>query len=554
MSTPRVIFPCAYFFLILILIGCSSPQAPVEVVKSGSTYNELVQFFNEWREFVSPEMIDGVPDYSITAMNRQQADLVAWKNKLNAFDTTGWPITHQIDWYLIWAEMNGLDFEHRVKQPWFRDPAFYVWFYPYATDVPEREGENIFGAVELPKFKQPLSAEDAATIAARFRKAPAVFNQARLNLTGNARDLWVLGARTIREQSEEFQKFAEVIKATYPDLASASLEAKEASDQFALWLDEKAPTKTGTSGVGKENYSWNLRNVHLIPYSWNDEVILMERELTRALSSMYAEAHQNRKLPKLQKANTAAQFDKLLEDAHRELMGFYDHEEIISMKGYMEPAMRNQIMKFTPSDELRGFFHEIHYRDPMPLNCHFFHWIELARLREEPNESPIRRQPLLYNIFDARSEGMATAMEELMMNAGLYKNRPRGRELVHIMTAQRAARGLGGLYQHGLEMNFDEATKYASKWVPWNLLPADGGTIQHEAHFYLQQPAYGTSYLIGKIEIDKLIAEYGRQRKDDFIMKEFMDEFSRVGEIPISLVYWQMTGDKSMLNAAVNIN
>ena len=87
--------------------------------------------------------------------------------------------------------------------------------------------------------------------------------------------------------------------------------------------------------------------------------------------------------------------------------------------------------------------------------------------------------------------------------------------------------------------------------MPWGLLPADGETIQHEEHFYLQQPAYGTSYIIGKIEIDQLIAEYARQRDGNFVMQEFMDEFSRVGEIPISLVYWQMTGDKSMLNAAI---
>jgi hypothetical protein len=241
----------------------------------------------------------------------------------------------------------------------------------------------------------------------------------------------------------------------------------------------------------------------------------------------------------------------MLEEAHLELMKFYEEQEIITIKDYMEPALRAQIAEFVPSDEIRGFFWEVHYRDPMPLNSHFFHWIELARIKEEPNESPIRQHASLYNIFDARSEGIATAMEELLMNAGLYKNRPRGRELVYIMLAQRAARGLGGLYQHGLEMDFDEATKYASKWVPWGLLPAAGETIQHEEHFYLQQPAYGTCYVIGKLEIDKLIAEYARQRNGKFVMKEFMDEFSRVGEIPISLVYWQMTGDKSMLNAVI---
>ena len=194
---------------------------------------------------------------------------------------------------------------------------------------------------------------------------------------------------------------------------------------------------------------------------------------------------------------------------------------------------------------------EITYRDPIVMRTHDYHWIELARMREEPNESPIRRTPLLYNIFDNRAEGMATAMEEMMMHAGLLDDKPRARELIWVLLAQRAARGLGGLYQHGLEMDLDQSTKFASKWTPWGLLPAAGGTIQHEEQFYLRQPGYGTSYLIGKIEIEKLIAEYARQRDGKFILKEFMDAFNRAGVIPVSLVYWQLTGDKSILEAAI---
>ena len=109
------------------------------------------------------------------------------------------------------------------------------------------------------------------------------------------------------------------------------------------------------------------------------------------------------------------------------------------------------------------------------------------------------------------------------------------------------------MYQHGLELDFDGATKYASKWVPWGLLPADGGTIQHEEQMYLQQPGYEGSYVLGKIQIDQLIAEYARQREGQFVWKEFMDKFNRVGIIPLSLIYWEMTGDKSMLNAAIEL-
>jgi hypothetical protein len=132
----------------------------------------------------------------------------------------------------------------------------------------------------------------------------------------------------------------------------------------------------------------------------------------------------------------------------------------------------------------------------------------------------------------------------------MLANRPRATELVYIMLAQRCARGLAGLYQHGQEMDFDQATQFASKWVPWGLLPADGGTIQHEEHFYIQQPAYGESYVTGKMLIDQLIAEYARQREGKFDLKAFMDEYNKVGIIPVSLIHWQMTGDKSILNRA----
>jgi hypothetical protein len=178
----------------------------------------------------------------------------------------------------------------------------------------------------------------------------------------------------------------------------------------------------------------------------------------------------------------------------------------MTVKPYMEPAMKAQISKFSPTDKIRGFFAEVDYRDPMPMRSHQFHWIDKAMQKIEPPESEIRREPTLYNIFDSRAEGLATAMEELLFGAGLYKNRPRAEELVWIMLAERAARGLGGLYQHGQEMNFDQATRFASKWVPWGLLPADGETIQWEEHFYLQQPGYETSYVSGKHQIDQLIA------------------------------------------------
>ena len=535
-------------FISGILFSCSKPET--SPAKSYKSYDDLVTLFKEWREFVKPKMTEGVPDYSKEAMAKQHAELPEWQKRLNSFDTTGWAIPQQVDWYLIYAEMNGLDFEHRVVRPWERDPAFYTWFFGSPSDVPEREGPNIYGAVDLQLLPSPITDSLAGVMASTLRKAPALYQQARTNLTGNARDLWNTGTRSMGESAEELSAYASQIRSQFPDLAAAAEEASKATAEFQSWLQAQASSKTGQSGVGKEEYSWNLKYVHLLPYTWEDERLLLERELHRSHSGLRLAEHRNRKLPKLEKANNEEAYRKLITDGVNEFMAFMDEGEFLTIKDYQKPAHMEQVRQFVPNDGLRGFFDEVDYRDPMPMRAHFYHWIDKARERIEPTSSPIRQVPLLYNIFDSRAEGMATAMEELVMNAGLLENRPRATELVYIMLAQRAARGLAGLYQHSGEMDFKQSTEFASKWVPWGLLPADGGTIQHEEQFYIQQPGYGSSYVVGKIQIDQLIAEYARQREGKFIWRSFMDDFEKRGIIPMSLLYWEMTGDKSMLEKA----
>ena len=60
---------------------------------------------------------------------------------------------------------------------------------------------------------------------------------------------------------------------------------------------------------------------------------------------------------------------------------------------------------------------------------------------------------------------------------------------------------------------------------------------------YLRQPAYGTSYLIGKIQIERLLADRRRQLGASFTLRRFMDEFDAAGLIPISLIRWELTGE-----------
>jgi uncharacterized protein (DUF885 family) len=184
----------------------------------------------------------------------------------------------------------------------------------------------------------------------------------------------------------------------------------------------------------------------------------------------------------------------------------------------------------------------VDYRDPEVMRTHGYHWFDKAWMERLPHSSPIRRGPLLYNIFNTRTEGHATGWEELMMQAGMFDARPRSRELVAILIAERAARALGELKMHANLATVEEASAFACANTPRGWLRMDGELVRSEQHLYLQQPGYGTSYLIGKIEIEKLLAERRRQLGEGFRMKQFMEELNSAGLIPASLLRWELTG------------
>ncbi len=540
-------------FVLSIVVGstvATSACGPPIPADRGGTHDGLVRLFEEWREFERPEFIDGVPDYGVAAMSSQHAELPDWLARLEALDPDRWRVAEQIDWHLVRAEMNGLDFDHRVRRPWARDPAFYVMIYEAESDVPAHEGPVIHGWIDLWTYGYPLSSADADELARRIGTIPELLDQAKVNLTGDARDLWLAGYRSFEAQSADLAALRENVAGTSAELDNAIAAARRATDEFRAWLESEAPSKTGPSGVGKENYTWYMRNVHLVPYSWEEQVTLMRRELARAHASLRLEENRNRDLPELERIASAEEYDERLSAAVTEYMRFLEEEGIHSIEPWMDPALRAVNGRFTPAapGEIRNFFQEVNYRDPVVMRTHMHHWIELARMREAPHPSPIRRVASLYNIFDARSEGLATGVEEMMMHAGLFDARPRSRELVWIMLAQRAARALSGLYLHGNEFTMEQAVDHAMRWTPRGWLP-DGDLVRGEQHLYLRQPGYGTSYLTGKIQIEELLAEEAIQRGEDFTLEGFFDDFFDAGVIPITLTRWEMTGSRDAILA-----
>ena len=517
----------------------------IAMAQNTSTYDDLLALFSDWREFESPPLLEGAPDYTVEQFAARRGEFEELKTRLQSFDIDNWPIPQQVDWHLVRAEMNGYDFNERVLQPWARDPAFYNTVWTDRSDVPAHEGPTHHALVELWTYKFPLAPEEARRLTAELRVIPPMMQQARKNLTGNARELWIAGIRDMRAQSVNLLELRETVGAAATDELQAAIEAaRVATDELVAWLEAQASHKTGPSGIGKENYSWYLRNVHLVPMSWDDEVRLMQRELARAWSMLKLEETRNRDLPPMIAAGTPEEYDALADDAIERIMAFLEEKEIVTLTDYMEPALVQHKGAFVPEERRNFFWITAHY-DPAPLFTHFYHWFELARMDREPHQSPVRQGALLYNIFDSRNEGTATAVEEMFMHAGLYDDSPRSRELVWILLAQRAARGLGSLYAHANEMTMKEAGNVHMEWTPRGWMKTEKDLLIFEQHLYLRQPGYGTSYVTGKYLLEQTLADYARQleqRGETFKLQLFFDRLNAIDSIPISLARWEMTG------------
>ncbi|OEK05545.1 hypothetical protein BFP71_10815 [Roseivirga misakiensis] len=517
---------------------------------ASKSYGDLVILFKDWRAFEHPPLLNGAPDYTAATFEKRHTEFKTLQSRLVSMDTAGWSTAEQVDYHVIWAEMNGYDFNYRVLKPWVRDPAFYKSLWMARSDVPAHEGPTHHGTTEIWTYDFPLTSETKTKLLKELEVIPSLNEQAKGNLTGNARDLWITGIRDIKAQSANLKTIrAWDGIASHEELTQAIDKAIASTDDFSEWLEEEGKSKTGPSGIGRDNYTWYLQNVHLVPLTWEDEVMILKRELARAWSALKLEEHRNRALPELKDANSPTAYDAMAEKSAKSFLNFLEKEDIVTVEPYWEPALRAHLGSYVPREKRNFFLIGMHY-DARPLYSHFYHWFELARMDNEPHKSEVRRGPLLYNIFDSRNEGTATAVEEMFMDSGLYDDDPRVREIVYIMIAQRAARGLGSLYAHANEMTMEEAGGIHSEYTPRGWMKTEKELLIFEQHLYLRQPGYGTSYITGKYLLEAAMADYARIQElngQEFKLKSFFDQLNSIGNIPIALGHWEMTGVKDQV-------
>jgi hypothetical protein len=528
-----------HVFLFLLAAGCANASSSPE--PGAKTHAELVKLYEEFRQFRVPEITNGVPDYTPAAMTRKQQGLAQLQQRWAAFDTSGWSLAERIDYMVVIAEMNGMEFDHRVLRPWSRDPAFYVV-------INFQFGPKMYGASGLPSL--PLAATRVDTIRQRLNAIPAILDQARSNLTEPTADLAMLGVRTKNREEGLLIAWIEQLKQHHSDLVPDAERALTSIRSFRDWLETSRKAWTGPSGIGADNFTWFMHNVMFLPYSWEELVTITERDLDRALALMTLEEHRNRKLPPMKLANSLEEYASRHTAAQKTLLDIVQHEEVMTIPDFIQVEAPTEFER----GPQRDYFQNVNDRDPLALLPHEFLVHAPDAQRRNRDSRPIRGARRLYFVDGQRQDGLATAMEQIMMHLGSLDGRPRARELGHNLLALRAVRAMADLDMHGNRRTLEEAFQYNIDNTPKGWLPENSSTMWHDLELYLRQPGYGIGYLIGVAQIEELLAERAIQLGDKFNLKTFMDDFLASGLIPISLIRWEITGrDDQIRNLGVEL-
>ncbi len=512
----------------LAVAACSSGVA-------ADSYETLVEMNEEILELARPVVNDGVPDLGSAAIAKRKTSLDDFRQRLAAIDTSAWTVPKQVDYLLVWSRMNDIVFQHKVMQPWSRDPLSYLYQFR-----------------GIPHADVSATTEDAVALSAQLRAVPVMVDNAIENLTQPSGELASLAiflldnfdgvgqGEPYRDEPPEgtigwFEDLCSRLDAAGSDLLADCRKATAAAQRYHDWLSAELDGMQASAAIGSENFNWYLRHVRLLPHTVDDLRGIGQREFHRYRFNYILDRYVNRSLDELALTQSAEQHEQRTRDAEARTRKLVEDLALFTIPDYMPDEFESDVFWSPRAKTDRHFWEELQFRNA--LNNHIHASIPGHRFDAELRrrlDNPIRRT----HSESARAEGWATYLEETLIQAGIANDNPRVRELFYAALIKRGSRFFAEIGMHTGEMTLEEANAYMMDWVPY--MEEDLG--RYDLVGYLRRPGLGSMYLLGKTEIEQLISERAFQLGDAFDLGEFHDDFLSRGIIPVTLIRWEMAG------------
>jgi uncharacterized protein (DUF885 family) len=565
-----VLFEAMRLTIVLLLVSTTCfPQSKVD------SLDQLASDFWTWRTHYRPftfddvprmEHADGVRDWSGASVAKQRAELSEFERRLKPMSSETWPVAQRVDYRLMGSAMARVRWELDVDPRWQRDPVFYV----EQTVVALQEG-----LMPPPPFNEARSRE----IVVRAENIPSIVEQAKANL----KPVRPCAQVAINSLADIEARLPRVESGVAPLLTSDDLRSRlhaaipiaiSALEEYRRWLNKSLPQMPENSSIGKDAYGFFLHQVALLPYTPEQLLTMARQDLDRVLAAQAYERQRNVGLPELKMAaNAEEEISRMAHDeayvrhylvehqvltvptdlAHWTLRLAPDYVAAFDGLGELDdftlPSRPRQdgIRWILPLVKDPSYFNMAYAKDTRTTGVHEGvpgHFFQLWVSSQNPD--PIRR-----HYYDSgANEGIGFYAEEMMLQTGLYDNSPRSREIIYNFARLRALRVEVDVRLALGELTITQAADYLARAVPM-----DRKTAETDAADYVAAPGLGIAYEIGKLQIERMLAERRLQLGDKFDLREFHNYVWSNGNVPLSLQRWELLGlddDVKALTAAPN--
>ena len=553
------VFRLVSLVFVLCFLSAYSPAAQKSA--DAGALDSLASDFWAWRARYQPFSADDIPrierpgglrDWSAAAITHQRADLEGFKKRWKAIDPNGWPVPQQVDYRLMGSALARVRWELDINRRWERDPTFYL----------EQTLSPLLEGLTPPP---PLTAERSRELLLRMQNIPAILEEGKANLRPLRpfAQLAVGGLQSIDSQLQQVQRevgpMLQGVSAA--DFQKATEAGIRALTGYREWLRQGMGTMPEETAIGRENYQFFLTHVALLPYTPEQLLAISRQEWERTVAFEQYEQHRNQGLPELRPAATVEeQIQKTTQDelAIRKFLeerniltvpADMQHYTVRPLPGYLQalagfgeqddftgPSRLNQDgTRWTPppSPDL-GFFALSATKDPRPLIVHEGvpgHYFQLC----ESWRNPDRTRRYFYD--SSANEGIGFYAEEMMLQAGLFDDSPRSREIIYSFMRLRALRVEVDVKLALGIFTMEQAAAFLAQHVPM-----DQGTAGQEAAFFATGPGQAISYQIGKVQIMHFLAGAKLEQGDKFSLRDFHDFVWKNGNVPIALQRWEYLG------------
>jgi len=509
---------------------------------------------------------DRLTDYSPAKTAERAQHVHSLLEKVRAMKTDNWPKDERIDWVLLQAQLEEVDFENRVLKFERTNPQVYV-------------GECTNAIFSLLKKEYGIPRKRALAATARLRQMPALLKQGLSNLQNPVKlyaQLAIQSARSIDPLLNKSLMALDVDLAPdeHDKLVKARDVALSALHQYADELEKRLPKMVDFAPMGEANYNYYLKHILLLPLDGAQVEMIGRAELARycALEALLPD-------PKLADPDPArsasippdqASFLKAYESREQEMVSFLKEHNLVTLPDYLGAFQIRQLPDaFKPTSpggfmnppgvydkdptgfyfiptynpQSKNFYIRAAIEDPRPILGHEGipgHFLQLSIANHLGDE--IRRQHE-DSVF---VEGWALYGEEMLMRTGLYSNNSAAQGQILRLSRYRSARIGVDVNLHTGRWTFEQAVKYFMEAGGLDHEAAEG-----EAAGAASSPTQKISYIIGKWQIMNLLGRYKDRQGDNFRLGRFHDDLIKNGSLPVSVIEWILLDDPTSIEKAL---